>query len=540
MVEATQQPAAARFSRPAMVEQLQQHDGAYDVLVVGGGATGCGVALDAAQRGYRTLLVERDDFGKGTSSRSTKLVHGGVRYLAQGQIGLVRSALIERGRLLRNAPHLVYPLPTIVPLYRRRDAIKYWLGLKTYDLLSGKWSLGRSRHLSRDEALAEAPTLQPKGLRGGIRYLDAGFDDARLLLNIAQAAAQRGACLLNYAAVERLERRNGRISGTVIHDRENDQRHTVAAKVVVNCTGPFADAMRQLDDPSAATTIVPSQGAHLMIDRRFLPGETAIIVPETPDGRVAFAIPWLGHTLVGTTDIPLEETPREPRAQEEEIEFLLETIGEYLAEPPTRADVLSVFAGIRPLVRQEGSRRTAELERDHVVRTSSSGLISVMGGKWTTYRKMAVDAVDQAAEVGDLPRRPSSTDDLSLAGGDDANDDADDDNRWRRYGSAAGEIGELVRGTPGLEERLDDALPYVAGEVTWAVRYEMARTLEDVLSRRLRALLLNADAALRIAPRVAELMAGELGSDDAWVEQQLADFGALAEGYRCPEMAGVG
>jgi glycerol-3-phosphate dehydrogenase len=512
-----------------MIGRLERHTGAWDFIVVGGGATGVGVAVDAASRGYSVLLLEQSDFGKGTSSRSTKLVHGGVRYLEQGNISLVMEALKERGILRQNAPHLVSNLPFVVPNYDWWETPFYGLGLKVYNLLAGKYGFGESSILSREETLRRLPTIRTDGLRGGVVYYDGQFDDARLLINLVQTAGGHGATLLNYAPVTALTKgSDGTVDGIVARDLESGREIRARGRVVVNATGPFADGVRRMADPGAPPLIAPSQGIHLVFDRSFLPGASAIMVPHTRDGRVMFAIPWHGHTVVGTTDTPVAEPALEPRALDSEIGFILETAALYLHKAPTRADVLSVFAGIRPLVRSGDSRITAALSRDHTIHIDSSGLLTTAGGKWTTYRHMAEDTVDQAAEYARLAEKPCVTVDLRIHG---FHQQAEDFGELKMYGSDAPAIRELERAEPSLGERLDAALPYTGAQVVWAARMEMARTVEDALARRCRALFLNAGAAIRMAPAAAALMARELGRDAAWQRKQLVEFERLAEQY---------
>jgi len=450
------------------------------VVIIGGGATGVGIAVDAASRGYSTLLLEQSDFGKGTSSRSTKLIHGGVRYLQQGNLPLVMEALRERRRLQANAPHLVHLLPFVVPAYRWWEVPYYGAGLKLYSLLA----LERSHILSRRETLERLPGANANGLRGGILYFDGQFDDARLLIHLALTAIEQGAVLLNYAQVTEASK-----SGVRFRDVETGEEHTAQARIVINAAGPFSDAVRRLADPSADPVLAPSQGIHIVLDRGFLPGETALLVPRTPDGRVMFAIPWLGHTLIGTTETPVTQAPLEPTAFEPEIAFLLEVSGRYLAKRPTRGDIRSVFAGIRPLV-GSGGQSSAEVSRDHVIRVEPSGLLTIAGGKWTTYRRMAEDCVDRAAGIAGLPHRSCVTRDLPI-------------HRWTEDQPA----------------------------VLRAVRDEMARTVEDVLARRTRTLFLDARSAVAQAPEVARVLAREQGRDSAWETAQVAAFGEVARGY---------
>jgi glycerol-3-phosphate dehydrogenase len=517
----------------------------WDLLVIGGGATGLGTAVEAAARGYRTLLAEGHDFAKGTSSRSTKLVHGGVRYLRQGNVGLVFEALRERGRLLANAPHLVHNLSFVVPRYDWWEGPFYGGGLKLYDLLAGRLGFGPSRLLSRAETLSHLPTVERAGLRGGVIYHDGQFDDARLAVTLARTCFDLGGVPINYLRAAELTKENGRVTGALLRDEESGAVYPVTARAVVNATGVFADAVRRLDDPGAAALVAPSQGVHLVLHRRFLPGDSAIMVPHTDDGRVLFAVPWHGRVVLGTTDTPLapgpEGPPLEPRALPEEIEFLLAHAGRYLASRPVRGDVLAVFAGLRPLVREvqatghaahaANAADTAALARDHTVVISPSGLVTVTGGKWTTYRRMGEDTVDQAELVAGLAKRPSKTAVLPLHG---CRQGMDPGEPWSVYGSDAAALRALVDERPGLGAPLHLRLPYSGAEVVWAVREEMARTVEDVLARRTRALLLDARASLEAAPAVARLMAAERGEDAAWEARQVAAYREVAAGYLLP------
>lgn len=511
-----------------MKAALESERRRWDVVVIGGGATGLGVAVDAAARGYRTLLLEQADFAKGTSSRSTKLVHGGVRYLQQGNVALVLEALRERGLLIRNAPHLVRNLGFVVPNYDWWEGPFYGVGLKVYDMLAGRLGLGPSRNLSREQTLERLPTLEPQGLRGGVIYYDAQFDDARLAISLARTAAQAGGVLLNYTRVERLLKTDGFISGVVARDLEDDTEHEIRARVVVNATGVFSDEVRRMDDPSAERLVEPSQGVHIVLEPSFHPGDSAIMVPHTSDKRVLFAVPWHGRVIVGTTDSAVPNVSLEPTAMQHELDYLLEHAARYLSRDPGPDDVLSVWAGLRPLIRSPDARNTAAISRDHSVFTSQSGLVTIGGGKWTTYRKMAQDAVDHAAVVGGLEARPCTTETLALHG---FRADQEASGPWHLYGGDADALRTLADERPELGDHLHANLPYRFAEVVWAVRHEMARTLEDVLSRRTRALLLDTRAALQAAPAVAALMARELNRDDTWAEQQLKQFERLAAAY---------
>jgi glycerol-3-phosphate dehydrogenase len=518
--------------REEMLGRVRSHNEPWDIIVVGGGATGAGVAVDAASRGYDVLLLEREDFGKATSSRSTKLVHGGVRYLEQGNVSLVMEALKERGMLRQNAPHLVHDLPFVVPNYSWWEAPFYGIGLKIYDLLAGKYGFGASRILTREETLERIPTLQQDGLRGGVIYHDGQFDDARLLIHLITTAADQGAIVLNYAPVVELRKgADGFINAVVAVDSETSERFTLQAKVIVNATGIFSDETRRMADESVSAMVAPSQGIHLVLDRSFLRGEAAIMVPHTSDGRVLFAIPWHEHTVVGTTDTPIEQPSYEPLPFEEEIEFVLETAGKYLSRPPKREDVLSVYVGIRPLVKAPGSdtSKTSSLARDHVIHIDESGLLTIVGGKWTTYRHMAEDTVEHAITLGKLPDSRCVTENLHIHGYFEDPDRLGD--LWV-YGSDAEKIHSLANDSPEFSKQLHPDLPYVAAEVIWAAREEMARTVEDVLGRRTRALFLNAHAAAAMASVVASLLARELDKNQAWADTEVERFIALAAQYR--------
>ncbi len=520
------------MNRDTMLQAVRSHGTTpWDIVIIGGGATGAGVAVDAATRGYNTLLLEREDFGKGTSSRSTKLVHGGVRYLEQGNISLVMEALKERGLLRQNAPHLVHDLPFVVPNYSWWEAPFYGIGMKIYDLLAVKYSFGKSRILSREETLERLPTIAQEGLRGGVVYHDGQFDDTRLLTHLLMTAADNGATVLNYAPVVALHHdADGFVNGVTLQDRETGEHLQVHAKCVVNATGIFTDQVRRMADPAAVEMVSPSQGIHLVLEQSFLRAQAAIMVPRTSDGRVLFAIPWHGHTVVGTTDTPIDAPSYEPKPLAEEIAFVLDTAGEYLSRKPTRDDILSIYVGIRPLVKAAGSdsSKTSALSRDHTVHIDGDGLLTIVGGKWTTYRHMAEDTVNHAATLGKLPDVPCRTAELHIHGWLEESESLGD---LEVYGTDAAAIQTLAAADPALAERLHPALPYIAAEIVWAARYEMSRTVDDALSRRTRALLLNARASIAIAPAVAALLAKELGHDEAWQAEQVTAFRTLAAQY---------
>jgi glycerol-3-phosphate dehydrogenase len=510
-----------RILREEAVAAVQEKE-PWDVVVIGGGATGLGAAVDAAVRGFRTVLVEAFDFAKGTSSRTTKLVHGGVRYLAQGDIHMVQEALRERGLLKRNAPHLVKDLAFVVPAYDLWAAPYYGAGLKIYDIMAGKLGLHSTQFLRKRQMLEVLPTLEPRGLKGGICYYDCQFDDARMAVTLLRTFQDLGGIGINYCPVTGLVKREGHVKGVVVRDKEREAEYEIRAKAVINATGVWVDDIRRMDDVTVSPMLSISQGVHLVLDAAFIPGVHALMIPKTDDGRVLFGVPWNGKVIFGTTDTPVPWGSVEPRALGDEIEFILGTARRYLAKAPTRDDVKSVYAGLRPLFRAEGVLPTAALSRDHVVRVSDSGLTTITGGKWTTYRKMGQDVVDRVIEVAGFRNIPCKTENLPLHGAG-----AQWDGALRVYGSDAPAVAEL----PGSQTLLHPDLPYVEAQVRFAVRQEMARNLEDVLARRTRALILNAKASVEAAPRVAEILGEELGRDEAWMEREVRSYLELASGY---------
>jgi glycerol-3-phosphate dehydrogenase len=507
----------------------------WDVIVIGGGASGLGVAVDASTRGYKTLLLEASDFAKGTSSRSTKLVHGGVRYLEQGDIPLVLEALRERGLLHQNAPQLVHHLSFLIPRYQWWEGPFFGIGLKVYDALAGKLNLSPSQLVSREETLKRIPNIEEKHLLGGVEYFDGQFDDSRLAVILARTAVHHGACVLNYTQVTGLLKKDGMVNGVTFADLETGASHSVEGSVVINATGIFTDKVRTMDNPEAVPAVQPSQGVHLVFDRSFLQGDSAIMVPHTDDGRVLFVIPWHDKVLVGTTDTPMQVPEIEPRALKEEVGFILRNAARYLARDPQEKDILSIFAGQRPLVRKPGKdgSATKAISRNHEVLVSDAGLVTIVGGKWTTYRKMAEDTVDHASMIAGLPDKPCVTEHLQLHGWRSPNAPALPD--WLSvYGSEEEEIRKLIGSDPALGEKVHPRLSYPFAAVVWGVRHEQARTLEDILARRTRALLLDARAAIEAAPAVVAVLAKELGRDKAWEESQLLEFTELANGYLQP------
>jgi glycerol-3-phosphate dehydrogenase len=519
------------MKRPAMIAQVEAQGAApWDVVVIGGGASGLGAALEAASRGFKTLLLEQGDFAQGTSSRSTKLIHGGVRYLAQGDLMLVYEALHERGLLMQNAPHLVSNQAFIIPNYDWWGGPFYTFGLKVYDMMAGKLGLGPSEWISREETIEALPNIKQEGLRGGVVYYDGQFDDARLAIHLARTIADQGGTVLNYMKVSGLIKgADERISGLRATDIESGREYQVFSKAVVNATGVFVDDVLKMDDVLAGKTTVSSQGVHLVLDKFFLPGNAAVLIPKTDDGRVLFAVPWYNKVLVGTTDTLVGQASLEPQALQEEIEFILTTAGKYLTRAPRRSDVRSVFAGLRPLVapKTEG-KSTKEISRGHKISVSLSGLLTMTGGKWTTYRKMGEDVIDKATIVAHLDERPSVTQHLPLHGSESGIESAD---TLRHYGTDREMIRSLMRENAGLGDLLHPSLHFIKAEVVWAVREEMARTIDDVLARRVRVLFLDAKASMDVAEEVGRIMAKELGWDHDKLALEISKYHILVKGY---------
>lgn len=514
------------MNRSNHLKKVRNKKKPWDIIIIGGGASGLGAAVDAASRGYRTLLLEKKDFAKGTSSRSTKLVHGGVRYLQNGDISLVIEALKERGIMRKNAPHLVQDLSFVIPSYDWWNSPFYGIGLKIYDMMAGNLGLGPSTLLDRKETIELIPNVKKKGLRGGVIYHDGQFDDARMAISLAQTAENHGASLINYCGVTSLLKEGDMITGVTAQDEFSGEEFTITAKVVINATGVFSDQIIQMDQPGSRKLIVPSQGVHIVLDKSFLNGPHAIMVPHTTDGRVLFAVPWNDYVVVGTTDTQIEQTLEEPIALEKEIAFILENAGAYMTTPPTRADVKSVFSGLRPLAApEEKGSATKEISRHHKVTVSTSGLVSILGGKWTTYRKMSEDLINTAQSVGGLPERACITHSLPIHG-------YDYNSNWSNplhvYGTDTEKILQLDEEG---NESLSDQLHLSKNQIIWAVREEMAMSVEDVLARRSRALFLNAEATLALAPKVAEIIAEEAGHDQDWIDQQIKEFTALTQNY---------
>jgi glycerol-3-phosphate dehydrogenase len=496
------------MNREQSVEQIRSRKKPFDIAIIGGGATGAGIALDAASRGMAAVLLEKDDFAAGTSSRSTKLIHGGLRYLAQGHIGLVRESLTERAYVLRNAPHLAHAQSFVVPCANWAEYARYRVGLKLYDWLAGDLNLAPSRAIAAADLATLLPQLRREGVIGAIEYCDAQFDDARFVIDLLATAVRYGAVVLNYATVVALNRdRSGRLRTLVCNEREAGDEIEISARAFVNATGAYNDSIRRLDGQDEATTVVPSQGSHIVVDAAFMSGDHALLMPKTPDKRIMFAIPWTGRVLIGTTDLELRRPPETPIPTRDEIDQILEVCAAYLTHPPTDTDILSCFAGIRPLVLPAAHAVSSKVSREHRIDVSSTGLASICGGKWTTYRRMAEDCVDFVLKTTGLAFPACTTKTLKVEP------------------AAAGQYDS----TP--DHALHDRLPYRTSAVRAAAREEMARTVEDVLARRTRALFLDAAAARAAAPAVADILAQELGRDNDWRDDQVAQFDSIAKNF---------
>jgi len=520
------------LERENFIKQLKSTTEQWDFIIIGGGATGLGIAVDAASRGFKTVLLEQSDFAKATSCRSTKLVHGGVRYLQNGDIGLVIEALRERGYLRKNAPHLVMNQRFIIGNYRWWEKPFYTIGLTLYDLLSGTMSLGHSKPLSRLEVIKHIPGIVQKNLKGGVLYYDGQFDDARLAINLAQTATEKGAIVVNYARVSDLSKNTkGKVSGVIVEDMIDGGSFELKGECIINATGIFVDSVKRMDDPNERPLVRPSQGVHLVVDKSFLGGDDAIMVPKTSDGRVMFGVPWHNRVILGTTDVPVKEFMLEPKATDEEVDFILETAGRYLTKKPGRKDVLCVFAGLRPLAapdKNADETKTKEISRSHKLLVSPSGLVTITGGKWTTYRRMAEDTVNQAIKTKKLPFKPCQTKTLKIHGYKENPDRSD---RKYMYGSDYDQVMLCTKEKPDYGMELYNDSDFLAGEVIWAVRNEMARTVDDVLSRRLRALYIDARASIAMASKVASIMAEELHKDKNWEELQVKEYNEIARAY---------
>jgi glycerol-3-phosphate dehydrogenase len=518
------------MNREAIIEKLRsQSDKIWDIIVIGGGATGLGIALDGASRGYTTLLLEQSDFARCTSSRSTKLVHGGVRYLQQGDLLLVMEALHERGLMLNNAPHLTCNQEFIIPVYTLWDAFLYTTGLKFYDLLSGRLSMGKSYFIGKTKTIERLPLIVQDGLKGGVVYHDGQFDDSRMAMALAHSCISEGGLVLNYIRVTGLIKDDyGKICGVKARESISEDEFILKTNLVINATGVFADDIARMDNPESKPTIKPSQGVHVVLDKSFLGSNSAIMIPKTDDGRVLFAIPWYNKVVAGTTDTHVRDISLEPVALEEEIKFILNTAGKYLVKPPRREDVLSIYAGLRPLAANpDNPSSTKEVSRRHKITLSPSGLLTIVGGKWTTYRRMAEDTLNKAIKAGLLEKRSCVTSNLKLSD----NDLKTDQGRLLIYGKGSSEIEKIINDDPELGKPIDPRLPYSRAEIIWICRNEMPNSLDDVLARRTRALFLDARASSDIAPETARIMANELGFGSDWQREQIESFVKLTEKY---------
>lgn len=518
------------MNRDSQIQAFEVFKEEFDLIVIGGGASGLGVAVDSSQRGYKTLLIEKSDFAKGTSSRSTKLVHGGVRYLQNGDIKLVLEALRERGYLLRNAPQLVKKQAFVIPVYRTWQKYFYGIGLFLYDLLAGKLGFGKTQLLNKQETFNYLPNLKTKDLKGGILYYDGQFDDAGLAISLAKTAIHQGSILLNYHELTDFIKEENKIAGIRFKDVISGQERVARGKAVVNATGVFSDDVIQLDQPNAPNSIRPSQGVHLVFNSSFLKSGTALMVPKTTDGRVLFAVPWMNALVVGTTDVPIEEATEEPKATEKEVEFILENAANYLENPPVKSDIKSVFVGLRPLAASgDGNQKTKEVSRSHKITRTKSGLFNLLGGKWTTYRQMAEDLVDRVGLEVEGRKRPCQTQKLKLWGFSTKHFFGDD--TLSRYGVDLEKI-RRYSDDPDGNTSLSQQFELSKNRILWSIREEMAVTLEDVLARRTRCLFLDAKESVDIAEKVAKIVAKEMGKNEEWVAQEVIHFKSIAKNYQ--------
>lgn len=521
------------MKRDDLLQRIKESNGKnWDFIVIGGGATGLGIAVDAASRGYSTVLLEQADFAKATSSRSTKLVHGGIRYLQKGDVSLVREALHERGHLCKNAPHLVKNQRFIISNYLWWEKPFYTIGLTLYDILAGRMSLGHSLPMSKKEVIRHIPQIEQKNLKGGVSYQDGQFDDSRLAINLMQTAIEHGAVAVNYAGVTGLIRdQENKITGVSIEDKIDGGIFELRGKCIINATGIFVDEIIKMDNPTEKPLVRPSQGVHIVVDKSFLDSDDAIMVPKTSDGRVMFGVPWHNRVILGTTDTPVKEFVLEPKALEEEVDFILETAGRYLTRKPQREDVLCVFAGLRPLAapkKHTEEAKTKEISRSHKLIASDSGLITITGGKWTTYRLMAEETVNLAIKTKGLVRKQCKTRNLKIHG---YKNNPDRNNHLYIYGNDQDAIIQLQNSNPEYAQRIHQNMDYTVAEIVWAVQKEMACTIDDVLARRVRALYMDAKTSVEMAPSVATIMAKELNKNKEWEDEQVKEYTSLARNY---------
>ena len=498
----------------------------WDIVIIGGGASGLGIAVDASKRGYKTLLLEKHDFGKGTSSRSTKLIHGGVRYLQNGDITLVIESLKERGILKRNAPHLVQDLSFVIPTYDWWASPFYGIGMKIYDMMAGKLGLGKSVIISKGETEKLIPNVNKKGLRGGVIYHDGQFDDSRMAITLALSANPKKTALLNYCNVDGLIKKNNEIVGLSFTDSINSKKYQVKSKVVINATGVFAEDIIRMDQPQIEKMIQPSQGVHIVLEKKFLKSKHAILIPQTSDGRVLFAVPWKNYVVVGTTDTQIKNASEEPKPLKEEIDFILKNASKYMTIKPKKDDIKSVFAGLRPLAATSDKKSTKEVSRSHKIDISPSGLISVLGGKWTTYRKISEDAIDTAISINKLKKKKCKTKKTKLFGYKKKVDFSDP---MHVYGS----LKKKVESLGGIDDNKSLSTKFYISNniIEWSIIHEMALTVEDILARRTRCVFLDSNESKLIAPSVAKKMADVLEKDQEWIDSELKNFNKLIKNY---------
>ena len=514
------------MNRDLNIKKLSEKEIKWDIIIIGGGASGLGAAVDSASRGFKTLLVEKSDFAKGTSSRSTKLIHGGVRYLQNGDISLVIEALKERGVLKKNAPHLIKKISFIIPSYNWWSNSFYGIGLKIYDMMAGKLGLGKSTILNKEETLKLIPNVKKKDLIGGVIYHDGQFDDSRMAISLAITAEKKGATLLNYFEVTNIKKKNKLINGIIVRNKINNKIYEIEGKVIINATGVFSDEIIKMDSVNRKKMIKPSQGVHIVLDQKFLKSQHAILIPHTSDGRVLFAVPWNNYVILGTTETQLNQIIDEPVALKEEIEFILKNARKFMADKPTKEDIKSVFAGLRPLAADSDEKNTKEISRHHKIYVSESGLVSILGGKWTTYRKIAEDAINTSISIGGFEEIKCITENLQIHG-HESNPDWDDP--LHVYGKDAKSIRKLnlKKGNKSLSNHL-----YISpNQIIWSLKNEMAIKLEDILARRTRCLFLNVKETIKIAPKVLDIMTKYLKKDNNWKKREFSNFMKISKSY---------
>lgn len=517
--------------RYQLIRQIENPEIEWDMIVIGGGATGLGVTLDGALRGYKVAMFEQHDFAKSTSSRSIKLLHSGVRFLKRGDLALVREASLERGRLRRNAPHLVRKVSFVIPNYSRTEVFFHTMAQWVYDLLSwGKLSLGNSTPISTRMTQKYLPTIKQDGLRGGVVYQDAQFDDARLAINIAQSCLEQGATPINYMRVIKiLYDKKKKVSGVVVKDMESDKEYQIKSKCIINATGISVDEILKMDNPEQPKTVKPRQGVHIVLDEKFLQTKHAMMIPSASDDRVLFAVPWYGKIIVGTSGVVRDYYSTNPSVLDKDVDFILETFGKYVTHKPERKDILSIFIGQRPVAAniKEGEK-PREISRNHRIRVSKNNLITITGGRWTTYRRMAEDTVDRAIRMGLLPKKVCKSRMFKLHG---YKLNPNVKSHLHVYGSDMPYLKKMIDNESMMAAFLHADYKFTVAEVLWAIRKEMARTVEDVLARRVRLLIMDAKAAIETAPVVAQIMADEFGYKQAWIDQQVESFTAYAQKY---------